>query len=75
MLKHTNNINMEINEDWKKESKRYMEELQKFLDKAENIENQELKNEIIIQMLKCDNELTKLANKKIKQSYEQGKKC
>lgn len=75
MSKRTNNINMEINEDWKKESKEYLKELQKFLDKAENIENQELRNEIIIQMLKCDDELTKLANKKIKQSYEQGKKC
>lgn len=75
MSKRTNNINMEINEDWKKESKEYLKELQKFLDKAENIENKELKNEIIIQMLKCDDELTKLANKKIKQSYEQGKKC
>lgn len=32
-----------------------------FLDKVENIENEELRKEIIFQMLKCDNELTLLA--------------
>lgn len=75
MLKHTNNTNMELDEDWKKEGKRYLQELQKFLDKAENIENEELRKEIIIQMLKCDDELTKLANEKIKQALKQEKRC
>jgi len=75
MLKHTDNTNMELDEDWKKEGKRYLQELQKFLDKAENIENEELRKEVIIQMLKCDDELTKLANEKIKQELKQEKRC
>lgn len=74
MIKKRNNINMKIDKEWKKESKEYLRELQKFLDKVDNIENEELKNEIIIQMLKCDDELTKLAEKKFKEYYEQGKK-
>lgn len=74
MIKKRNNINMKIDKEWKKESKEYLKEIQKFLDKADNIENEELKNEIIIQMLKCDDELTKLAEKKFKEYYEQGKK-
>jgi len=69
-----NNTNMEIKNNWKTESKAYLKELQKFLDKADNIENEELKNEIIIQMLKCDEELTKLAEKKFQEFYRQGKK-
>lgn len=69
-----NNINMEIDKDWKKESKTYLKELQKFLDKVDNIENEDLKREIIIQMLKCDDELTRLAEKKFREYYEQGRK-
>lgn len=75
MIKKTNNKDMKIKEDWKKENKIYLRELQKFLDKAENIENEELKNEIIIQMLKCDEQLTKMAEQQFKSYYEQGKKC
>lgn len=57
------NKNMKIIEDknWKANSQKYLKELQTFLDKAENIENEELRKEIIFQMLKCDNELTLLA--------------
>ncbi len=73
MIKKTNNKDMKIKEDWKKENKIYLRELQKFLDKAENIENEELKNEIIIQMLKCDEQLTKMAEEQFKSYYEQGK--
>lgn len=47
--------------NWKSNSQRYLKELQSFLDKAENIENEELRKDIIFQMLKCDNELTILA--------------
>ena len=49
------------NENWKANSQKYLKELQAFLDKAENIENEELRKELIFQMLKCDNELTLLA--------------
>jgi len=66
------NINMEIKQDWKEESKLYLIELQKFLDKVDNVENEYLKKDIIIQMLKCDKELTKLAETKFKEYYKQG---
>ena len=58
-MKIKNNISMEINEEWKKNNKKYLNEIQKFLDKAENIENEEL---------------TKTAEAKFK-SYEQEKRC
>lgn len=59
--------NEEINNfiDWKMRNKEYLVELQRFLDKVENIENEELKNDIIKQMLKCDRVLTKIAQEKI----------
>lgn len=47
--------------NWKANGQKYLKELQAFLDKAENIENEEMRKEIIFQMLKCDNELTLLA--------------
>lgn len=55
------NIEDKKNKNWKASGHKYLKELQSFLDKVENIENEELKKEIIFQMLKCDNELTKLA--------------
>ena len=47
--------------NWKANGQKYLKELQAFLDKAESIENEEIRKEIIFQMLKCDNELTLLA--------------
>ncbi len=47
--------------NWKANGQKYLRELQAFLDKVENIENEELRKEIIFQMLKCDKELTILA--------------
>lgn len=75
MVKYKNNINMIIEKDWKTKSKEYLIELQKFLDKVENIENEVLRKEIIIQMLRCDEELTRIAEEKFEEYYEQGKKC
>lgn len=49
------------NKNWKANGQKYLKELQAFLDKAESIENEEIRKEIIFQMLKCDNELTLLA--------------
>jgi len=49
------------NRNWKANGQKYLKELQAFLDKAEAIENEEIRKEIIFQMLKCDNELTLLA--------------
>lgn len=74
MWKKRNTRNMEIDKEWKKKSKTYLRELQKFLDKADNIQNEDLKRDIIIQMLKCDEELTKLAEQKFQEYFKQGKK-
>lgn len=49
------------NSDWKNKDKTYLFELQKFLDLTENIEDEELKKEIVTQMLKCDKRVTQLA--------------
>lgn len=53
--------------NWKAKGQKYLKELQAFLDKAENIENEELRKDIIFQMLKCDNELTLLAEKNLEE--------
>lgn len=62
--------NKEINNfpDWKMKNKEYLLELQRFLDKADNIENEELKNDIISQMLKCDKVLTRIAQEIIEEN-------
>ncbi len=75
MKKNSNNITMEKERNWKTKNEDYLNELQKFLDKAANIENEELREEIIIQMLKCDKELTKAAERKIEEASKQEKKC
>lgn len=46
---------------WKNENKQYLFELQKFLDLADNIEDEKLRKAIISQMLKCDRCLTNIA--------------
>ena len=51
--------------EWKDKNKKYLNEVQKFLDKAENIKEEKLKEEIIGQMLKCDKILTELAIQEI----------
>jgi len=52
--------------DWKEKNEKYLIELQKFLDIAENIEDEELRKSIIVQMIKCDKLLTELAEEMIK---------
>ncbi len=49
------------NSNWKNKDKTYLFELQKFLDLTENIQDEELKKEIVAQMLKCDKKVTQLA--------------
>ena len=66
-MKNDNNKNMKIYKDWKDSNQKYLNEIQKFLDKADNIESEELKEEIIIQMLKCDEILTKIAEEKFEE--------
>lgn len=48
---------------WKNKDSEYLFELQKFIDIADNIKDQELKKLIIAQMLKCDKCLTNIAEK------------
>ena len=48
---------------WKNQDEIYLFELQKFLDIVENVEDEDLRKEIIAQMLKCDKRITQLAEK------------
>lgn len=59
---------------WKEKNKEYLKELQCFFDKAENIDDAELKKMIIGQMLKCDSILTKIAESKFQEFYKLGYK-
>ena len=51
---------------WKNKNAQYLFELQKFLDLADNIENESLRKLIISQMLKCDKCVTNIAEKMFK---------
>ena len=55
-----NNNFLNINPSWKVKNTKYLCALQKFFDKASNIENTNLRNDIIYQMLECDKILTEL---------------
>lgn len=74
-MEHNCNNNNMINENWKKTGKRYLGELQALLDRIEEIKDEELRKEILNRILKCDNELTLLAEKFFEEYYEQGKKA
>ena len=52
--------------DWKEKSSDYLQALEKFFDVTDNIETETLKMDIIYKMLKCDEILTKLAEKRFK---------
>lgn len=71
----TKNIKENIdNKDWKEKNKNYLKELQNFFDKADNIEDNNLKQKIIGQMLKCDDILTKIAESRFEEFYKLGYK-
>lgn len=57
--------------EWKNKDEIYLFELQKFLDIVENVEDEELRKEIIAQMLKCDKRITQLAETIFKKLEEQ----
>ena len=60
--------------NWKNKNSQYLFELQKFLDLADNIEDENLRKLIINQMIKCDKCITNIAEemfKKIKGYEEQ----
>lgn len=56
---------------WKNEDEIYLFELQKFLDVVENVQDEELRKEIVAQMLKCDKRITQLAEKIFQELKEQ----
>ena len=56
---------------WKNEDEIYLFELQKFLDVVENVQEEDLRKEIIAQMLKCDKRITQLAEKIFQELKEQ----
>ncbi len=62
------------NRDWKEKDKGYLSQLQKFLDIADNIEEEDLKKSVISEMLKCDMILTQLAENQIKLALEENNK-
>lgn len=56
---------------WKNKNSQYLFELQKFLDLADNIEDESLRKLIISQMLKCDKCVTNIAEKIFKTIKEE----
>ena len=52
---------------WKNRNSQYLFELQKFLDLADNINDENLRKLIISQMLKCDKCVTNIAEKMFKE--------
>ena len=55
---------------WKNKNKKYLFELQKFLDLVDNIENENLRKLIINQMLRCDRHVTNIAEEIFKELIE-----
>lgn len=53
--------NLKFSRKWKEKNEKYLFELQKFLDIAENIKDDKLRECVVCQMLKCDEVLTRLA--------------
>ena len=68
-----NKITM-IDKSWKEKNKKYLIELQRFLDQADNIENFELRTSITNQMLICDKVLTEIAEEMFMSFYNAGYK-
>ncbi len=62
------------NRDWKEKNQDYLKQLQKFLDIADNINEEDLKKSVIAEMLKCDMILTQLAEKQIELAHEENRK-
>ena len=52
--------------DWKNKNKRYLFELQKFLDLIDNIADERLKKEILYQFTRYDKTITEMAEEMIK---------
>ncbi len=65
---------MKKNRSWKEENKKYLKELQNFFDKADNIADEDLRNKIVGQMLRCDEILTRIAENRFEEFFKKGYK-
>ena len=65
---------MKENRSWKEENKKYLKELQNFFDKADNIADEDLRNKIVGQMLRCDEILTRIAENRFEEFFKMGYK-
>lgn len=67
-----------IGENWKQSEEKYIRALEKFLDRASNIKDEELRQSVINNMLICDQILTEISEsqfaKLYKRAYKEGKK-
>lgn len=63
-----------IDRTWKEGNKLYLRELQRFLDRVDNIEDYELRRSVINQMMICDKVLTELAEDMFINFYDEGYK-
>lgn len=61
-----------IDREWKEGNKLYLRELQRFLDRVDNIEDSELRRSVTNQMMICDKVLTEIAEDKFLEFYNQG---
>lgn len=65
-MKEINEIeNAKEKQSWKNTDERYLRELQKLYDLIENIENEKLRKNIIAQVIKFDDTLSKIAEEKL----------
>ena len=68
----------EIGEKWKENNEEYIRALEKFLDRASNIQDEELRESVINNMLVCDSILTRISEEKFEEvynkAYKEGKK-
>ena len=62
-----------MNREWKNKNVEYLRELQKMLDIIDNVEDEDLKDRIIKQCLKCDNILTEISEDLFYLYYIKGK--
>lgn len=51
---------------WKEKNKEYISSLNSFFDTVDNVKDEKLKMEIIYKMLKCEEILTKIIEKEVK---------
>ena len=51
--------------EWKEKNIEYLREIEKFFDIVDNILDEKLKLDVIYQMLKCDEILTKIAEERL----------